>query len=82
MPACGSSLLAGSYVLVRVRCSVFIAGRLLHLHGRYGALYALDPHKALRLVENGRAKLPARSSLRKLREHCAELAGVDLVPAA
>lgn len=74
MPTPLSSLVHNGHVVVRLRRTLFLTRRrLLTVHGQHGALYALLPADALRLVEAGHAKLPAGVRRQALRDHCARL---------
>lgn len=56
--------------VVRLKETVVMDGRLMCKHGQHGALVELPLQHALRLVEVGRAKLPAGVRRSALREAC------------
>jgi hypothetical protein len=62
-----SALIRSSHAVIRLRESVYLRGRHLTLHGLHGSLYCLPVEDALRLVDNGQAKLPAEGSRAELR---------------
>lgn len=72
MPAPSSSILLADYVIVRLRESVNLRGRLMTKHGQHGSLVALAHGDALRLVESGQCKPIGGVSMRMLKEHLEE----------
>lgn len=63
-------------IVVRMRETVVLRGRLLTKYGQFGSLVALAPVDALRLLEAGLVKLPAGMGLTRhmLRQRCERLA--------
>ena len=56
------SIIRSTHCMVRLRENTYVRGRRLTVHGQHGSLYCLPLADALRLVENGQAKLPAEAS--------------------
>ena len=82
MPAPASSIVHENTVVVRIKHpgAQVSRKRWVHYHGLHGSLLELPLHVALRLVEEGAAKLPAGMSSRHLRQACDMLATPDEVP--
>lgn len=75
MPAPTSSLIRDDFALVRIReHALYLRGRRLGKHGQHGSLVALPLVDALRLVENGQAKMPGEVTRQHLRDAVAAMA--------
>lgn len=65
------------YVLVKLRRGaglVHVDGRTITKHALFGNVHALPLADALRLIDDGRAKLPKHLSIGRLRDEVAALA--------